>query len=265
MLLAAVAPVKLPGGDRDASPGQVLHLGIQAGLVLLHHQDVMGPLAGDKELGVLALGVQGVGSDDAPGQVQRLQQRREPGDLVGLAVHPELAEHSTTALIEGGQQVYRLAVGAGVTGTPHRLAVHATARRRHHPCPAAWPTACSRASSQDPTAASSRSASEASSTRRMVASSGGTNRRVSGSRRTPRAARTCGGASATHSPTAVSDVAPASTAATAAINKDVRLCRTPRRFRGSGTNARYSARPGTGPTAARGHWPADVKALPGRR
>ncbi|WP_239117140.1 hypothetical protein [Planotetraspora phitsanulokensis] len=28
----------------------------------------MGPPAGDKELGVLALGVQGVGGDDAPGQ-----------------------------------------------------------------------------------------------------------------------------------------------------------------------------------------------------
>ena len=28
------------------------------------------------------------------------------------------------ALIEGGQQVHRLAVGAGVTGAPHRLAIH---------------------------------------------------------------------------------------------------------------------------------------------
>jgi hypothetical protein len=51
-------------------------------------------------------------------------QRREPGDLVGLAVHRDLAEHHTTALIQGGQQVHRLAVAAGMTGTPHRLAVH---------------------------------------------------------------------------------------------------------------------------------------------
>jgi hypothetical protein len=78
----------------------------------------------------------GVGGDDAPGQVQRLEQRREPGDLVGLAVHPDLAEHNTTALIEGGQQVHRLAVGAGVTGAPHRLAVH-----RDRP-PAAPPVTC---------------------------------------------------------------------------------------------------------------------------
>lgn len=92
----------------------------------------------------------------------------------------------------------------------------------------------------------------------------GVNRRVSGSRRTPRAARTCGGASATHSPTAVNDVAPASTAATAAINNDVRLCRTPRGFRGSGTHARYSARPGHWPDSSARSLAADVKALPGR-
>jgi hypothetical protein len=116
VLLAAVTPVVLTGGDRDAPPGQVLHLGVQARLVLLHHQDVMGPLAGD-----------------APG---RVQQRREPGDLAGLAVHPDLAGHNTTALIEGGQQVHRLAVGAGVTGAPHRLAVH-----RDRP-PAAPPVSC---------------------------------------------------------------------------------------------------------------------------
>jgi len=36
----------------------------------------MGALAGDQELGVLALGVQRAGGDDAPGQVQRLEQRR---------------------------------------------------------------------------------------------------------------------------------------------------------------------------------------------
>jgi hypothetical protein len=69
-------------------------------------------------------------------QVQRRRQRREPGDLAGLAVHPDLAGHSTTALIEGGQQVHRLAAGAGVTGAPHRLAVH-----RDRP-PAAPPVPC---------------------------------------------------------------------------------------------------------------------------
>ncbi len=91
----------------------------------------------------------------------------------------------------------------------------------------------------------------------MVASSGGSNRRASGSWRTPSAARTCGGASATHSPTAANDCAPASTAATAASNNDVRLCRTPRGSRGSGTRARYSSRPG--------HWPASNARSPAGR
>jgi hypothetical protein len=92
VLLAGMAPVVLAGGDRDVPPGQVLDLGVQARLVLLDHQDVMGPLAGDKELGVLALGVQG-GGDDAPGQVQpgvgdggsRRQVRWRKGRLLSRA------------------------------------------------------------------------------------------------------------------------------------------------------------------------------------
>ena len=91
---------------------------------MLDDQDVMRLLDGDHELGVLALGVQRIGGDDAPGQLQRLQQRREPGDLVGLAVHRGLGEHDARVLIEGGQQVHRLAVAGGMTGAPHRLAVH---------------------------------------------------------------------------------------------------------------------------------------------
>ena len=79
VLLAAVAPVVLAGGDRDVPPGQVLDLGVQARLVLLHDQDVMGLLLGDQELGVLALGVQRVGGDDAPGQVQRLAAAARTG------------------------------------------------------------------------------------------------------------------------------------------------------------------------------------------
>ena len=54
---------------------------------MLDDQDVVRLLLGYQELRVLALGVQRVGRDDAPGQVQGLEQRREPGDLVGLAVH----------------------------------------------------------------------------------------------------------------------------------------------------------------------------------
>ena len=51
-LLAAVAPVALPGQDRDLPPGQVLKLGVQARLVLLDDEDVVGLLLLDQELGV---------------------------------------------------------------------------------------------------------------------------------------------------------------------------------------------------------------------
>lgn len=69
VLLAAVAPVVLAGGNRDTPPGQVLDLRMQARLVLAHDQDVVRLLLGDQELRVLALGVQRVGGDDAGGQV----------------------------------------------------------------------------------------------------------------------------------------------------------------------------------------------------
>lgn len=54
----------------------------------------------------------------------------------------------------------------------------------------------------------------------MVASPGGSNRRVSGSLRIPSEASTDGGASAIHSPMAVNDCAPASTAAIAAASTE---------------------------------------------
>ena len=95
----------------------------------------MGPLAGDKELGVLALGVQGVGGDDAPGQAQRLEQRRGPGDLVGLAVHPDLAEHNTTALIEDDDKAGTVFRSDHWIRHPHDLgtvpAPHPGERTRH--------------------------------------------------------------------------------------------------------------------------------------
>lgn len=76
----------------------------------------------------------------------------------------------------------------------------------------------------------------------MVASPGGSHRRVSGSRRIPSEASTCGGASAIHSPMAVNDCAPASTAAIAAASTEDSEWRTPRRLRGSGTRARCSSK-----------------------
>jgi len=91
---------------------------------MLDDQDVVGVLAADQELGVLALGVQGVGGDHAPGQVQGCQQRGETSDLVGLAVHAGLAEHDAGLLVGDREQVRGLTVAAGVAGAPDRLAVH---------------------------------------------------------------------------------------------------------------------------------------------
>ncbi len=120
---------------RDLPPGQVLKLGVQAGLVVLHGQDVVRVLFGDQELGVLALSMQSVGGDHGPGQVQRGKQRREPGDLIGLAIHLRLGKHGTGLLVCCRQQVDGLPLGAGVPGAAHRLAVHG----HRPPLPLAWP------------------------------------------------------------------------------------------------------------------------------
>jgi hypothetical protein len=65
-------------------PEQALELGVEAGLILLHDRDVVASFAG-QELCVLALAMHGIGGDHAARRVERLQQRGELGDLVGLA------------------------------------------------------------------------------------------------------------------------------------------------------------------------------------
>ena len=201
---------------------------------------------------MVALGMQCVRGDNAPGEVEIGQQRPEPADLVGLAVHVDLAEDGAGLVVKDGHQVHGLPAGAGMAGAPHRLAVHG----QRCPPPRAGSRSClgwrSPGQIARPRRLSRASASTASRTRRIVASSGGLNRRVSGSRRIPSVARTDGGASATHSPIAVNDRDPASTAAIAAASSEHSEWRTPRGSRGSGTHARYSSRlgPGARPPAA---------------
>jgi hypothetical protein len=50
--------------------------------------------------------------------------RPEPGDLVGLPLDVDLAEHYPGGLVEHRQQVQRLPIGRVVTGATQRLAVH---------------------------------------------------------------------------------------------------------------------------------------------
>ena len=130
---------------RDVPPGQVLDLGVQAWLVLLHDQDVMRLLLRDQELGVIALGMQRVGGDDAPGQVQGLQQRREPGDLVGLAVHAGLGEHGTGAADRGRPAGARPARRCWHDGCPAP-----PCRPRPPPAGARRPCSCSLVSGPQP-------------------------------------------------------------------------------------------------------------------
>jgi hypothetical protein len=84
-------------GDGDLRPGQALELAVQGGLVGLHQQQVVGVLVGDQPVGVFALGVEGVGGDDGVGEVQTLQQRPEPSDLVGGVVHVGLGQDRVVA------------------------------------------------------------------------------------------------------------------------------------------------------------------------
>ena len=67
-------------------------------------QVVRAALAG-QVLSMGALGVQGIGGDDRPGQVNAVQQRGEHRDLVRLGPDIDLAQDHAVSVIEGGQQV----------------------------------------------------------------------------------------------------------------------------------------------------------------
>jgi hypothetical protein len=79
-------------------------------------------LGGDQPVGVLALGVERVGGDYGVGKVQPLQQRPEPGDLVGGGLHVGLGEDRAAGVVHHGEQVdQRPGV---VAAAAQRLAVH---------------------------------------------------------------------------------------------------------------------------------------------
>jgi hypothetical protein len=78
---------------------------VQAGLVGLHDQHIRGLLDGDQPVGVLALGVEHIGSHHGGGEVQAVQQRPELGDLIRLAVHPGLGEDAAAGVVHHGEQV----------------------------------------------------------------------------------------------------------------------------------------------------------------
>ena len=91
-------------GDRHLAPGQGLELGVQAGLVALDDQQVVGATPGQVG-GMFPLGMQRVGGNDRTGDIETVQQRAEHGDLVGLGVHLHLAQDRALRMVEGGEQV----------------------------------------------------------------------------------------------------------------------------------------------------------------
>jgi len=61
--------------------------------------------------GVGALGMQGVGGDHGPGQVDAVQQGGEHRDLVRLGLDVGLAQDHAVLVIEGGQQMPARTIG----------------------------------------------------------------------------------------------------------------------------------------------------------
>ncbi len=96
--------------------------------------------------------------------------------------------------------------------------------------------------SQVPNAAASAWPSSIRRTRRNLDRDGGTSQ-PRRSRRAPSASSTSGGSSDAHSAIAVTESAPAITAATANASTTAARCRMPRLRRGSGRPSRHSSRP----------------------
>ena len=189
---AAVAAVAGAVQHRDAMPGQALAARQQRGLVGLDTEQVVGVLVADQELGGLRVGLEGVGRDHGPGEVEIGQQWSEGRDLFGCATDLALGQHPR---VVWSMQASRCAgrPSAPTPRAPRRvLPSIATARRR---LAAGLGHSRSRSASHAPTAAARASASRRARVRRMVASAG-TAKWPGASRRAPSAARTGWGASA---------------------------------------------------------------------
>jgi len=207
----------------------------QAGLVVLDHQHIVGVAVGDQVAGMGLLAVERVRGDHPPGQVDLVQQRPEPRDLVGLGVHPPLSQHQP---VRPRRQQVRL--GAVTPDrAAQRLAIH-----RDRPSLALLPA------SQPPTTQSDSSASTRCNARRMVASSGDVYRPVYGLARAPSLASCRGVNSLANSPISVHDLAPDPTAQTATASSDTNECRTPRGSRGSASPSSHGSSPPGPPLTA---------------
>jgi len=103
-LLTAVSALAGVIGDRDLPPGPGRELCMQARLVALDREEVMGTAAGQAG-GVAALSMHRLGGDDRPGDAYAIEQDGEHRDLVVFAPNFHLARDGAVSMIEGGQQV----------------------------------------------------------------------------------------------------------------------------------------------------------------
>jgi hypothetical protein len=201
VLDTAVATVTGAIQHGNTVPGQAGAARQQGRLVGLDDKQVVGLLVGDQELGSLRVGLQRVGGDHRPGQVEWGQQWLEGGDVLGRAADLALGQHRAAGVVHRRQQVHRAAVAARRLGAG---ATQGLAVDGDRPPAAGCGLGRSRSASQAPMAPASASASRRARGRRMVASAG-TAKWSGASRRAPSAARTGWGASAAQSAIAAID------------------------------------------------------------
>ena len=214
-------------GRAELGPRQCLAPTEQAALVALYREHVVPTAPGDVG-GGRGLGARRVRSDHRPDQVKHLQQGPQCRDLVALRGDLHLPQYHPRGVVQSGD---RCGATSPAAFAP-RTVLPSTAITRRPPSRTTRVRICA------PTTASSSSPSVRVNTRRIVASHG---RRAP---LIPSRASTPDSASATHSPIAVNERAPARTAANATASNGANRCRTPRRARGSVTCSNSSSRPG---------------------
>jgi len=118
--------------DGDVVPGQGGAAVQQRGLVGLDHEQVVGLLAGDQELGTSGVGVQRIGGDHHPVKVQAAKQWLEAGDSPGA---PSTWRWASTARLVWSIAASRWTWRPSAAHRAPRSVLPSTARARRRPGP----------------------------------------------------------------------------------------------------------------------------------
>jgi hypothetical protein len=167
---AFAAAVPAAAGDVGGNlvPGQDVEQAVETVLILFDGEHVV-RAALMQVAGMFGGGVEGVGGDYPPGQVEGVQPGLELGDVAAADRDLALAEHRCRFVGDRGEQVHSGAAGAG-EGAAQGCAVH----RDRCWCSLGQVVSVSRRVSQLLIASSRMSPSIRPATRRTVASSGAT-------------------------------------------------------------------------------------------